>query len=96
MPININMEQKRIKIITPLRCANASLPSSGTLVHMHALFHDAPQTQPMAGAMYATRHVRYALNNQLVFIRTQRSDGRYAHRVNCGQVRGRCISAARA
>ena len=38
------------------------------------------ETQPMAGAMWATRSVRLALDNQLVFIRTQRSDGRYSHR----------------
>ena len=40
------------------------------------------ETQPMAGAMYAARNVRYALNNQLVFIRSQREDGRYPHRVD--------------
>jgi hypothetical protein len=34
------------------------------------------ETQPMGGAMYATRNVRLALNNQLVFMRTQRADGR--------------------
>lgn len=34
------------------------------------------ETQPMAGAMYATRDVRIALHNQLVFMRTQRRDGR--------------------
>ena len=32
--------------------------------------------------MYAARNVRYALNNQLVFIRSQRQDGRYPHRVD--------------
>ena len=36
---------------------------------------------------YATRNVRLALDNQLVFVRTQRSDGRYAHRVDCGQAK---------
>ena len=40
------------------------------------------ETQPMAGAMYASRSVRLALNNQLVFIRSQRADGRYSHRVD--------------
>lgn len=43
------------------------------------------ETQPMGGAMYAPRSVRWAVDNQLVFVRTQRSDGRYAHRVDCGQ-----------
>merc|ERR1719424_1283057 len=33
------------------------------------------ETQPMGGAMWATRDVRTALNNQLVFTRSQRSDG---------------------
>ena len=40
------------------------------------------ETQPMAGAMYAARSVRVALNNQLVFVRSQRSDGRLPHRVD--------------
>lgn len=34
------------------------------------------ETQPMGGAMYATRNVPLALNNQLAFMRTQRADGR--------------------
>ena len=33
------------------------------------------ETQPMGGAMWASRDVRTALNNQLVFTRAQRSDG---------------------
>ena len=42
------------------------------------------ETQPMAGAMYAVRDVRLALNNQLVFLRTQREDGRFPVRsVQC-------------
>jgi hypothetical protein len=40
------------------------------------------ETQPMAGAMYAARSVRVALNNQLVFVRSQRADGRLPHRVD--------------
>jgi hypothetical protein len=40
------------------------------------------ETQPMAGAMYAARSVRVALNNQLVFVRSQRVDGRLPHRVD--------------
>lgn len=36
------------------------------------------ETQPMAGAMYAPRDVGIALHNQLVFMRTQRADGRLA------------------
>ena len=34
------------------------------------------ETQPMAGAMWAVRNVTNALANQLVFMRTQRPDGR--------------------
>ena len=45
-----------------------------------------PETQPMAGAMMAPRDVRLALDNQLIFTRTQRSDGRIANVVFCGQV----------
>lgn len=40
------------------------------------------ETQPMAGAMYAQRDVRVALNNQLIFMRSARSDGIMAHRVD--------------
>ena len=35
--------------------------------------------------MWATRSVRLGLDNQLVFMRTQRADGRLSHRVDCGQ-----------
>lgn len=34
------------------------------------------ETQPMGGAMYGVRNLRVALNNQLIFMRTQREDGR--------------------
>ena len=34
------------------------------------------ETQPMGGAMYGVRNLTLALNNQLVFMRTQRADGR--------------------
>ncbi len=34
------------------------------------------ETQPMGGEMYAKRDVEAALNNQLLFIETQRADGR--------------------
>ena len=34
------------------------------------------ETQPMAGAMWAARNLTQALANQLVFMRTQRDDGR--------------------
>lgn len=58
---------------------NRSLPpaySSFNIVEEGAQFHAAwLETQPMGGAMYATRNSRVALNNQLVFMRTQRSDG---------------------
>ncbi len=36
------------------------------------------ETQPMGGAMYGVRNMRVALNNQLVFMRSQRQDGRLA------------------
>ena len=48
------------------------------------------ETQPMGGAMWATRDVRAALNNQLVFTRSQRSDGRYPHRTDGCASRGWC------
>ena len=34
------------------------------------------ETQPMGGAMYGVRNLTLAVNNQLVFVRTQRADGR--------------------
>jgi hypothetical protein len=40
------------------------------------------ETQPMAGAMYATRDTRVAYDNQQVFIQTQRSDGLMPGRVD--------------
>jgi hypothetical protein len=41
-----------------------------------AQFHGAwLETQPMAGAMYATRNVRVAVDNQLIFFRAQDADG---------------------
>lgn len=36
------------------------------------------ETQPMGGEMYAKRNMTAALNNQLLFIRHQREDGRLA------------------
>ncbi|MBE5803529.1 MAG: hypothetical protein E7316_03355 [Clostridiales bacterium] len=36
------------------------------------------ETQPMGGEMYAKRNMTAAMNNQLLFIRTQREDGRLA------------------
>lgn len=45
------------------------------------------ETQPMGGEMYAKRNLEVALNNQLVFILSQRSDGRLP---------GMVISTARA
>ena len=36
------------------------------------------ETQPMGGEMYAARDMEAALNNQLMFMRTQREDGRIA------------------
>eukprot|EP00039_Didymoeca_costata_P000843 m.47522 g.47522 ORF g.47522 m.47522 type:complete len:592 (-) comp10510_c0_seq1:70-1845(-) len=40
------------------------------------------ETQPMAGQMYATRDVKIAIHNSLIFMRTQRLDGRFAGVVN--------------
>ena len=40
------------------------------------------ETQPIAGAMYAQRNVRVALNNQLIYLRSARSDGIMPHRVD--------------
>jgi hypothetical protein len=64
-----------------------SLPDPFAVIVEGGAFMGAwPETQPMAGAMYAARDVRLALNNQLVFTRTQRKDGRIANVVFCGQV----------
>ena len=41
------------------------------------------ETQPMGGEMYAKRNLTAALNNQLLFMRTQRSDGRLAGSIQC-------------
>lgn len=53
------------------------------------------ETQPMAGGMYASRDVRLALDNQLVFIRGQRAaDGRFPHRVDCPRDPGPSLQPA--
>ena len=41
------------------------------------------ETQPMGGEMYAKRDMTAALNNQLLFMRTQRDDGRIAGSIQC-------------
>ena len=41
------------------------------------------ETQPMGGEMYAKRHMEAALNNHLLFMRTQREDGRLAGSIQC-------------
>lgn len=41
------------------------------------------ETQPMGGEMYAKRNMTAAMNNQLLFIRTQREDGRLAGSILC-------------
>ncbi len=41
------------------------------------------ETQPMGGEMYAKRNVEAALNNQRLFMRTQRADGRIAGSIEC-------------
>ena len=41
------------------------------------------ETQPMGGEMYAKRHMEAALSNQLLFMRTQRADGRIAGSIQC-------------
>lgn len=51
------------------------------------------ETQPMGGEMYAARDVQVALNNQLIFLLTQRPDGRlpgmvssFLHATNVDQI----------
>ena len=41
------------------------------------------ETQPMGGEMYAKRNMEAALNNHLLFMRTQRKDGRLAGSIQC-------------
>ena len=41
------------------------------------------ETQPMGGEMYAKRNMTAALNNQLLFMETQRGDGRIAGSIQC-------------
>ncbi|MBQ3484807.1 MAG: hypothetical protein IJA77_04810 [Clostridia bacterium] len=41
------------------------------------------ETQPMGGEMYAPYDMEAALNNQLLFMRTQRQDGRLAGSIQC-------------
>ena len=41
------------------------------------------ETQPMGGEMYAKRNMEAALNNHLLFMRTQREDGRMAGSIQC-------------
>ena len=41
------------------------------------------ETQPMGGEMYAGRDMEAALNNQLLFMRTRREDGRIAGSIQC-------------
>ena len=51
------------------------------------------ETQPMGGEMYAKRNMEAALNNQLLFMRTQRADGRIAGSIECmkdGTVEPQC------
>ncbi len=41
------------------------------------------ETQPMGGEMYAKRNMTAALNNQLLFMRCQRADGRLPGSIQC-------------
>ena len=41
------------------------------------------ETQPMGGEMYWKRNMTAAMNNQLLFMRTQRADGRIAGSIQC-------------
>lgn len=41
------------------------------------------ETQPMGGEMYAKRNMTAALNNQLLFMKTQRADGRLPGSIQC-------------
>ncbi len=40
------------------------------------------ETQPMGGAMYGVRNLTLAVNNQVVFMQTQRDDGRLSGMVS--------------
>lgn len=51
------------------------------------------ETQPMGGEMYAKRNMTAALNDQLLFMRTQRADGRIAGSIQCmpdGSIEPQC------
>ena len=52
------------------------------------------ETQPMGGEMYAARNVQVALNNQLIFLQTQRRDGRLPGMVSTQQHDGVAVCAA--
>jgi alpha-L-fucosidase len=52
-------------------------PTMKTLVEGGGYGNCWIETQPMGGEMYAARNVELALNNQLVFLLTQRPDGRF-------------------
>lgn len=51
-------------------------PTMKTLVEGGSYGNCYLETQPMGGEMYAARNVQVALNNQLIFLLTQRPDGR--------------------
>ena len=64
----------------------SSAPDGGfPVVEEGAQYHAAwLETQGMGGAMWAPRSVRVALDNVLVFLRTQRADGALPARVDSG------------
>jgi len=51
-------------------------PSFDVLVEGGAYKNVWLETQPLGGAMFGVRNLTLALNNQLIFMRTQRADGR--------------------
>jgi hypothetical protein len=54
----------------------AFTPKLKVLVEGARFFNVWLETQPMGGAMYAKRNLEVGLNNQLIFMDTQRADGR--------------------
>ena len=52
------------------------------------------ETQPMGGEMYAARNVEVAFNNQMIFLLTQRRDGRLPGMIGMKQVSQLAVCAA--
>jgi hypothetical protein len=52
------------------------------------------ETQPMGGEMFAARNVRVALNNQMIFLLTQRPDGRFPGMITATERTSQAMRAA--